>query len=318
VAVKCRFGLAKIKEGRMIILHVSDLHIGKSRHRTKQAEKLLDKIDKAYQVSDKANHSYLLVTGDIVDIGTKQNFEDAVDILGPFKDKLLLVPGNHDCSGEPSKVMKIVSKLFFLKLIFRLLRVIPVIPGVFYNENSAKGFDDMLHSGFGIPHAFFSQPNPFCWSLSDGANTEVEVFGVNSCGKLEIGSSLGLVGHQQLTSLDTDLNKNPEIPKIVCFHHRPGEVDIPFFMKLQDGEDLIDIAKNRGVGVIAFGHEGPMELVEKKQRAKFAKRGMDMNIIQTSAGKEMYLIDADKSVPLQTWWKIIVKPGQITKPTKET
>ena len=291
------------------ILHVSDLHIGKSRKQTKQVIGLLDKIDAKYNVSNKTNNSYLLITGDIVDIGTEQNYQLALGILSRFKGKLFIVPGNHDCCEKAPAFTEAFLKI--LRLLF------PVIPGFYYTAESAQRFDSFAE-GLGISYKFFSDGLPFFWTLKDGAKAEVELFGINSCVRLKLGSSLGLVGYQQLKYLDEELSNRIEIPKIVFLHHRPEEGGSWLFMTLQDWEDLIKIADKRA-SIIAFGHEGPMEELKRKQRAKLAmSRGMEVRTSQKEAGSgnALRLLDADRSVPEQACYRIRVDNEDISV-TKE-
>ena len=289
------------------ILHVSDLHIGKSGERTEQAKELLAKIDSRYAVSKKSSRSYLLITGDVVDVGTAQNVQTALRILGKFTEKIIIVPGNHDCSGTLPALKDLALRIIRL--------VLPVIPGFFYNDDSAKRFDNVLVRGVGIGHAFFADPNPFCWLLPDASNPEACVLGVNSCVKLEIGSSLGLIGYRQLTLLKSELAINYGIPKIVGLHHRPEGGGSSFFMTLQDWQDLIDIAQNRA-SVLAFGHEGPMDQIKDRNlRAQIeANRVMEVRSLPEtlSSGKNLYLLDADRSIVEQAWYVITVDGGSVS------
>ncbi|MFI6090612.1 phosphodiesterase [Streptomyces sp. NPDC051218] len=67
----------------------------------------------------------------------------------------------------------------------------------------------------------------------------------------------GRLGASQLAWLDEVLARRPELPAVVCLHHPPIAVGIPFFdgMRSDDGEDLADLLTRHGnvVRVVA-GH----------------------------------------------------------------
>lgn len=83
------------------IVHVSDLHFGKTKDWTKRAQRLLKNIQGNF-LFEKSKDIRLLVTGDIIDnfkLGKsawKDQFKLAGEALGPFRTKVYLVPGNHD------------------------------------------------------------------------------------------------------------------------------------------------------------------------------------------------------------------------------
>ncbi|MGW0792988.1 phosphodiesterase [Streptomyces sp. NPDC002911] len=67
----------------------------------------------------------------------------------------------------------------------------------------------------------------------------------------------GHLGVSQLEWLDAVLARRPEVPAVVCLHHPPIAVGIPFLdgMRLDDGEDLADILIRHGnVARVLAGH----------------------------------------------------------------
>ncbi|HEX2787865.1 MAG TPA: metallophosphoesterase [Ignavibacteria bacterium] len=85
------------------IAHISDTHIKDAKHiHFEFFNRLLKDIKRR-----KVNH--ILLTGDIVDYGTTQEFnlvKNTFDNYGYYdKDKLTVIPGNHDIYGGPSDKM---------------------------------------------------------------------------------------------------------------------------------------------------------------------------------------------------------------------
>ncbi|WP_336854173.1 phosphodiesterase [Sinomonas albida] len=71
------------------------------------------------------------------------------------------------------------------------------------------------------------------------------------------GSPAGQLGGQQLAWLDTVLARRPQTPAIVCLHHPPIDVGIPFLdgMRLSDGEDLAGVlVRHSNVARVLAGH----------------------------------------------------------------
>ncbi|GHG61321.1 hypothetical protein GCM10012320_36170 [Sinomonas cellulolyticus] len=71
------------------------------------------------------------------------------------------------------------------------------------------------------------------------------------------GSPAGQLGAQQLAWLDTVLARRPQTPAIVCLHHPPIDVGIPFLdgMRLFDGHDLAGVlGRHSNVARVLAGH----------------------------------------------------------------
>lgn len=79
----------------LVLAHISDLHLDGSARATERAERVRDRL---WELPGRVDA--LLVTGDIADHGTEQEYEEAARILGlrsgdaPFP--VLTCPGNHD------------------------------------------------------------------------------------------------------------------------------------------------------------------------------------------------------------------------------
>lgn len=75
------------------LAHVSDLHIGRSPKFDRVAAELLEAIQLA-------GIDHVLVTGDITDHGRADEFATFLRMAHPLRDRMTLVPGNHDRLGH--------------------------------------------------------------------------------------------------------------------------------------------------------------------------------------------------------------------------
>ncbi len=79
------------------ILHLSDLHVGKSEEESKS---LKDKIVKKIMADFSGEKMTILITGDIVDDGQRKQYKEAASLLKPLIENpdfnVWPIPGNHD------------------------------------------------------------------------------------------------------------------------------------------------------------------------------------------------------------------------------
>ncbi|AQS66931.1 phosphodiesterase [Streptomyces pactum] len=88
----------------LVLAHISDLHLDGSARATERAERVRDRLRRLPGPVDA-----LLVTGDIADHGTEEEYEEAARVLGlrdgtaPFP--VLTCPGNHDSRAPYRKAL---------------------------------------------------------------------------------------------------------------------------------------------------------------------------------------------------------------------
>ena len=79
------------------ILHLSDLHVGKTNEEGKNLQIIVKKIVSKWGEEEKK--PVILITGDIVDDGEEEQFNETRKVLDPLYSKnfqVLPIPGNHD------------------------------------------------------------------------------------------------------------------------------------------------------------------------------------------------------------------------------
>jgi 3',5'-cyclic AMP phosphodiesterase CpdA len=202
-------------------IHLSDLHFRSTSEENSAIIAILDYIYEEYP-----QHK-LIITGDIVEDGYKEQYKLAYDALSPFTGRLFLCPGNHDF-GEK---------------------------GLLYSPVCARRFDQYLALPLQQGGTFAGDNEPVLHLLQDGPY-RVLLIALDT--NLETISPLdfacGQVGNTQLTALDRLLS-DPGISDMVVlvfFHHHPFLHDAPL-IKLLDARELMRILYGR-VHVVLFGH----------------------------------------------------------------
>lgn len=283
------------------IFHVSDLHFGKGKKRTKRAKLLLRKIKEKFGIEQGGNR-YLLITGDIVQDGRKRQYKKALKALIPFKGNVHAVPGNHDYG--------------FL--------------GFGYSKRCAKNFDNILVQELGINHPYFPK-EPSSRILEDGEGNKVFLIGLNSCSKTPLPFDIaeGNIGDNQRDSLDEILINQAykDTPKIILLHHIPHRRAHGIGMSLKDHRKLMAIVRNR-VDALTFGHEGSMKELKQKEIKKIKmskqdykklravkKMSIPIREMKLRSGKGQgirYYLDANKSVKELACYRIKVEGNKIS------
>ena len=214
----------------MKFIHISDLHYHRDQENNAAANRLLTTIKARYP-----DH-ILIVTGDITDDGHRQQYQNALDALGPFIGQVFLVPGNHDFGTA----------------------------GNFYSREKADLFDDMLAAPLG-QHGFFAGDNIPVINVLDGVRLIALDTNLETDNPFDF--ACGEIGERQLDELDKILSGSDDKAKILFFHHHPFIYNNPF-MELKDAAKLARVVYNR-VDVILFGHKHEMAHWENRWNVKY-------------------------------------------------
>jgi hypothetical protein len=274
----------------LTIYHISDLHISRNESANDGARELLARIGRIFD-SQPGNKSHLLITGDITESGSRAEYLLALEALIPFRNRIFVVPGNHDYGG---------------------------LLGSDFDEVKARRFDTPFADSLGINHAFFAKLDPAAadtyspcvQELDDGQGTRAMLIGLNSCrseGVLDFAQ--GEIGATQLIELDRilDSGTTQDIPKILALHHIPiKHARFPNIMSLLDWEAVMRTINDR-VDVIAFGHQS-----YEQSGGKWLKVSRDMSVMErTSPRGKRFLLDADASVDERSCYAISIEQGAV-------
>ncbi len=207
----------------MKIIHLSDLHIGKSNNYEKAREIV------AWILENKEIHraEVVVISGDVVDDGEDWQFKQAAELISRLREggyPVLVVPGNHDYGPD----------------------------GYRENPRSQQGFQEYISHTNEYPAVYIVGGQGFV--LLDSMLEEMRHH--------EIWGAQGYLGGEQLLKLDRileELAENPGVENvIVVLHHHP--FDYLFYHGLRDHEDFKGvIARRKGapprVNVLLFGHK---------------------------------------------------------------
>jgi 3',5'-cyclic AMP phosphodiesterase CpdA len=257
------------------LIHVSDLHFHQSTADNSAPAKLLEKIKSVPDID------YLIVTGDITDDGVKKQFKRATNALKPFKNRLLLVPGNHDYGPF----------------------------GNVYFVQCAEYFDKQFLNDL-EPGARFIKKHPYV-KLIEKDGVKLLTVGLNSVLKTAsiLDFARGGIGKSQLASLDEILSR-PEfagVPKLVYMHHRPGKFD-KWVLEMNDTEEFMKIIAIHDVAVLAFGHSG-------NNNMDVASMDEELSVLRENDGKT-FILNANGSRKKFQYFEITVDGGNVNVQVK--
>lgn len=220
----------------MKFIHLSDLHFhdekGLNKEENKKVRKALEYIKENYR-----DHK-LIITGDVVDDGDKDQYKRAFDALEPFKGRLYMCPGNHDYG----------------------------IMGNAYSPACENSFDEYLSTPLqGSDKKFAGEKKPVVFELEENIvlialNTNLRtnskpLLDLKLETRYKLDFARGEVGNTQLAQLGTILS-NPSYTnklKILFLHHHPFTHFAPL-TELEDSHKLLDKISGK-VHVVLFGHK---------------------------------------------------------------
>ncbi|MEV0844017.1 phosphodiesterase [Actinocatenispora sera] len=159
----------------------------------------------------------VVITGDLTDHGRPEEYAALREVLGRFRLPVHLVAGNHDLTAN------LVAE---------------------FGPDAAAASDGRGgRVGGGPDRASYSVDYPEATIVV--LDSQVD------------GTAAGTLGAAQLSFLDSELARRPELPAFVCLHHPPIEVGIPFMdgIRLTDGPDFAEvIGRHRNVVRVLAGH----------------------------------------------------------------
>jgi Icc protein len=230
------------------IAHISDIHIKNAKH---VHFEFFNKILKSIKKNDV---DHILLTGDIVDYANPEEFrlvKNTLELFGYYhKDKLSVIPGNHDIYGGPSDK----------------------VPSYLYIQNSKKLNFKKTVTKFVNQFSEIQESKNFPYLKNLGDN--ISVIGLNSIYEWDLHKNAtgtnGYVHKNEIKKLERILNENESENKIkiILIHHHFNE---PMFrkshieqrlwleseeykMKLYNKRELSNIFEKYGVKFVLHGH----------------------------------------------------------------
>jgi len=216
------------------LIHLSDLHLRSNpgKHPAEGfttlppyqvVEHLVSRIGKDFP------RAHVVITGDVVDRGSKAGFDAAAEVLCPLIGgaKLSVVPGNHDDS--------------FTRFFVRERGIESMYAAFEAAASNAHSVDG------GMPYVKYVR--------------HVAIIGLNSAHDTRRPSATGSIGEEQLGRLDRLLDKTAVRNRVavILLHHHPYSLPRSsgikeFFMELNDAEALRGVLADR-VDLVLFGHK---------------------------------------------------------------
>ncbi len=192
----------------MKIIHLSDLHIGKSNNLEKSA------IIINWIINNREKHlsNLVIISGDLVDDGETWQFLQAKELVDRLRNEgftVLVAPGNHDYGPD----------------------------GYRESRQSREDFRKLISDVAEYPHIYSEKGQAFI--LLDSMAEEFS--------NVELWGAQGNLGRDQLNKLDLILDElagNPVVENIhLILHHHP--FDYLFYHGLRDHADLKGVISRR-------------------------------------------------------------------------
>lgn len=228
----------------MKIIHLSDIHIGKSSNH----ERFATIVEWILQKKTTHRSKVIVITGDIVDDGVLWQYKEAKKQIDRLRDggiNVSCVPGNHDYGPN----------------------------GIIENNECIGYFKKYISCDIDYPH--FELINNHAFVLLDSMLEEMK--------ETELWGAQGKLGKNQLRNLDKLLNDledgSSETKVIIAMHHHPFYYN--YFLKLRD-DDLFKKVITREesgtsrVNCVMFGHKHVGKRFNDPTDSKEEKYGIDV------------------------------------------
>ena len=227
----------------MKIIHLSDIHIGKSKNKDRFNSII------SWIIGNKEIHgsNVVVLTGDVVDDGSLGQYREAQVQINRLKDAqytVLSAPGNHDCGAN----------------------------GIAESWDCVARFKKYISGDVDYPHAVNVENCVFI--MLDSMLQEMKDY--------ELWGAQGELGKQQLSELDRILNNieenEPGKKVVVALHHHPFYYN--YFLKLRDDELFKKVIMDEDredsrINCLLFGHKHSEKRFSGKQ-SKETKYNIDV------------------------------------------
>jgi 3',5'-cyclic AMP phosphodiesterase CpdA len=228
----------------MKVIHLSDIHIGKSNNH----ERFANIVDWLLKKRTTHKSKIVVITGDIVDDGALWQYQEAKKQLDKLRNNgfyVLCTPGNHDYG-----------------------------PNGIIENNECIGYFRKYVSG-DIDYPYCEMINGHAFVLLDSMYEEMR--------ETEFWGAQGKLGKNQLRDLDKLLddleNDSSDTKVIIALHHHPFYYN--YFLKLRDDELFkkvitMEESGTSRVNCLLFGHKHVEKRFNDPASSKEEKYGIDI------------------------------------------
>ena len=228
----------------MNIIHLSDIHIGKSGNHNRFSSIVEWLLTKETTHKSKV----IIITGDVVDDGALWQYKEAKKQIDRLKDggfHVFCTPGNHDYGPN----------------------------GIIENNECIGYFKKYISGDVDYPHC--EMVNKHAFVLLDSMLEEMK--------ETEFWGAQGKLGQDQLRNLDKLLDDledaSSETKVIIAMHHHPFYYN--YFLKLRDDELFKKVITREANGTsrsncVMFGHKHAEKRFNDPEDSKEEKYGIDV------------------------------------------
>lgn len=218
----------------MKVIHLSDLHIGRSEN----YEKLILLADRIIQKFNDDNKPTIIITGDITDDGDIHQFRKVKKVIQELENTgfiVVPVPGNHDYGNN----------------------------GIIEETSSQTAFSEYLGKNHRYPYEIKNGDHHII--IVDSMEAEME--------KIDFIGAQGCIGRRQLNNLNAiieEIKENSANAKItVALHHHPFYYK--YFLALRDADNFKKVVgditgKNQKIDCLLFGHKHASKRFADKEK----------------------------------------------------